>query len=283
MTQKPVAVITGAASGIGFALAQVCAQRGMHVVMADKDVSRLHQAVAQITRNGSASAIPCDVTQALDVDCLLNQTYEQCQRVDMLYNNVGIIGHLAPFWELSPEHIQEVMDVNLYGMIQVLQKFLPVLFKQDFRSHIINMASLFACCVGSQLTPYSMSKHAILALSETLHFELNYFQKPVDVSVVFPSFTDTGLLSNATAETDAFRHYLASCLSFAKPALDVAEYIVRAVENKQFYIFPDKEVSAYHQKRTEAMLQGTFPHQHSIESLLNSLMQRSKKQSSNIA
>lgn len=274
-----VAVITGAASGIGRALSFVYLQRGTIVVLADKDCAKLNNEAGQLISEfpGKVLAIPCDITKPNDVEHLVQQTYEQLGQVDFLYNNAGIIGTLAPVWDLTAEQISEVMDVNLNGMINIIRGFIPFLFKQEIPSQIINIASLYALCSGSQMAAYSMSKHAVLALSESLHFDLKRLEKPVDVSVVFPSFTDTSLLSHPSTNTGNSLHdTLNALLSHSRPAMDVAQHIVQEVEQKQFYILPDKEVKGYCEERTKAILLQENPHLNNIEKLITSLIKRKR-------
>mgnify|MGYP000181447427 CR=1 FL=1 len=271
-----VAVITGAANGIGLALSRVHLQQGIMVVMIDKDSVKLTHETEQLKNDfpDKILAISCDVTNKDEVAKLVQQIEQQLERVDWIYNNAGIIGQLAPVWELNPEYAQQVMNVNVQGMLHIIQAFMPLLFKQNSRAHIINMASLYALCTGSQTAPYSMSKHAVLALSESLYFDLNRLNKPVDVSVVFPSFTDTGLLSNNTEGNSSFHEALQSLLSHSRPAIDIAEHIVREVAQKKFYIFPDKEVKGYCEERTKALLLQENPHITNIEKLMNALIKR---------
>ncbi|EHL31483.1 SDR family NAD(P)-dependent oxidoreductase [Legionella drancourtii] len=273
-----VAVITGAANGIGLALSQVHLRRGITVVMVDKDSNKLlHEAERLKTEfPEKIIAISCDVTNKHEVTQLAQQTQNELGRVDWLYNNAGIIGQLAPVWDLNPEYVQQVMNVNLHGMLHIIQAFTPFLFKQNIQSHIINMASLYALCASSQTAPYSMSKHAVLALSESLYFDLTRLNKPVDVSVVFPSFTDTGLLANNTEGNSSFHDALQSLLSHSRPAMDIAEYIVQEVEQKKFYIFPDKEVKGYCEERTQALLLQENPHVTNVEKLMSALIRRQK-------
>ncbi|MDR3442633.1 MAG: SDR family NAD(P)-dependent oxidoreductase [Legionella sp.] len=272
-----VAVITGAANGIGLALSQLHVQQGITTVMVDKDSVKLQNEAKHLeaTFPGTILTITCDVTKADEVAQLAQQTEKELGRVDWIYNNAGIIGQLAPVWELNPEHVKQVLNVNLHGMIHVIQAFMPFLFKQQFKSHIINMASLYALSASSQTAPYSISKHAVLALSESLYFDLTRMEKPVDVSVVFPSFTDTGLLSNtADATTSSFHGVLQSLLSHSRPAIEIAEHIVKEVEQKKFYIFPDKEVKGYCEERTKALLLQEEPHSTNVEKLMRSLIKR---------
>ena len=276
-SSKRVAVITGAASGIGLALAQACTQRGIHVVMADNAATVLNDQVKQLTSQGKADVlgVECDVTKPESVDNLAKLAMERFQRIDWLFNNAGISGHLAPVWELDNDSIHKVMDVNLFGVIHGIKSFLPIMFEQQHRSQIINMASIYGLCSGSGMAAYAMSKHAIVALSESLYFDLQRLGKPVDVSVVCPSFANTGLLTNSMpADDNKFQLMLGDLIARSRPAEDVAEHIINEVEKHTFYILPDREAKEYCQQRTTAIVEQTSPHQHSLEKIISVLSKR---------
>lgn len=278
---KPVAVITGAASGIGLALSRICLLKGYNVVMADNAVTALCDRVEQLSDecDNAVLGVVCDVTKPESLKHLAKQTHERFDRIDWLFNNAGISSHLAPIWELTSEHIRRVLEVNLWGVIHGIQAFLPYMFEQSHRSHIINISSVYGLCSASQMAPYAMSKHAIVSLSESLYFDLKRLDKLVDVSVVCPSFANTPLLANSpVAHTDALHTMLADLIARSKPAEDVACHIIREVEKKTFYILPDKEVKDYCQQRAQAIIEQTNPHQHSLEKIISSLSARAKKQ-----
>lgn len=274
---QQVAVITGAASGIGLALAEVCIKSGIHVVMADSNQSSLCTNAEKLSIEAPVEilAVVCDVTQPDNLDYLAKKTFEKFNRVDWLFNNAGISGPLAPIWELSSKDIHRVMDVNLHGVLNGLQIFLPLMFEQKHRSHIINMASFYALCSGSQMAAYAMSKHAVLALSESLYFDLQRLNKPVDVSVVCPSFANTDLIANSQPLANNKLHEMVVDLfARATPAMDVAEHIVKEVKNRTFYILPNREVKDYCEQRSKAIVEQTEPHRHSIEKIIGSLAKR---------
>ncbi len=276
-----VAVITGAASGIGLALTQVCLEKGMFVVMVDKNESALAHEIQQLNQHYTQQilSVGCDITKPQEVQQLAHIITQQVKRVDWLFNNAGIIGSLAPIWDVSPQSIHQVMDVNLYGMIHVIQALMPFLFSQSHTSRIINIASLYGVCSGGQVASYAMSKHAVLALSESLYYDLKRMDKPVDISVAFPSFSNTSLLSSPSSTTDApdFHHILDNLLAHARSAKEIAQSIINEVEENKFYIFPDEEVKEYGAKRTQAMLEQTKPHLNEIEQLIQSLIKRNDK------
>lgn len=277
-SDKKVAVITGAASGIGLALAEQCLKRcGMNVVMADISVTSLCDKVEQLSTDAGSEVlgVVCDVSRPESLRHLAKQTIERFNRIDWLFNNAGVSGHFAPLWELTNEHIRKVMDVNLYGVLHGIQAFLPFMFKQQHRSHIINMASLYGLCSGSQLSAYAMSKHAIVALSESLYFDVQRLEKPVSVSVVCPSFANTQLLKNSTPlDNSKFHEMLAELIARSRPAEDVAKHIIDGIIADIFYILPDKEVKEYCAQRTQAVIEQYPPHSHSLEKIISTLSKR---------
>lgn len=275
-----VALITGAASGIGLALSTVCLQKGFTVIMIDKNEAKLHSEIELLKAQYSNSILSylCDITQSEAVQQLAAMIQKKVSHIDWIFNNAGIIGSLSPIWEQDLSQIHKVFDVNIFGMIHILQCFMPQLLQQQHPAHIINMASLYAICSGSQLAPYSMSKHAVLALSESLYFDLKRLQKPINVSVVLPSFTDTALLSPPTPhEASSFHHSLNNLLAHSRPAMEVAAHIIEEVEQKKFYIIPDKEIKGYCEERTKSIVAQDNPHTNNIEKLMLSLFKRSQK------
>lgn len=279
IVNRKVVIVTGAASGIGLALVKACIQEGMCVVMADIAKTTLHEQ-AELLRASSQTEIlevVCDVAKLEDVVQLAKQTYEHFEHVDILINNAGISGQLAPFWELTEQHIRHVMDVNLYGVVHGLHIFLPLMFKQKQRSSIVNMASFYGLCSGSQMSAYAMTKHAIVALSESLYFDLKRLNKPIDLSVVCPSFANTQLLANsAPASFDKFHSMVGNLMERSRPAEDIAACILREVKNKTFYILPDKEVKDYCEQRTNAIINQFAPHEHSVEKIIAALSRRAQ-------
>lgn len=276
---KRVAVITGAASGIGLALTKACMQNDMHVVMADNAVTALSDKLEALSlqANTELLGVVCDVTKLDDVRQLAKKTLERFNRVDLLINNAGISGPLAPIWEQTTEQVRQVIDVNLHGVIHGVQVFLPFMFKQSHRSQLVNMASFYGLCSGSQLASYAMSKHAIVALSESLYFDLRRMNKPVDVSVVCPSFANTQLLANSSPLCpDRLHSMVGALIERSRSAEDVADHIMRELDKKTFYILPDKEVKDYCEQRTKAIVEQNPPHEHSVEKIIASLSERAR-------
>lgn len=279
--EKAVSVITGAAQGIGLALARACLDAGMHVVMADNNVSELCNAVERLSEqyHHDILGVVCDVSQANSLRQLAAKVYETFPKVDFLFNNAGISGQLAPIWEITPEHVSKVLDVNLFGAIHGVHAFVPKMLEQGSPAHIINMASLYGLCAGSHVAAYAMSKHALVALSESLYFDLQAAGHDIAVSVVCPSFTNTKLMNNAcTFQNTALQDALKQLFERARPAEDVAVYILKQTLSGAFYIFPDAEVKTYFSDRTEYALQGELPKAHALEKLMVRLRERAERQ-----
>lgn len=268
---QQVAVITGAASGIGLALAHACVQRNMHVVMVDYDATPLKAAAEKLSHAVESKVLTaiCDVTQPEQVQRVAQQTFDEFNQVDLLINNAGINGPFLPLWEMPIPQIESVMQVNLFGILHGIQAFMPFLFQQKVRGHIVNMASVYGLCSGSLVGSYAMSKHAIVALSESLYFDLKRLNKPVDLSVVCPSFVNTPLLTNSNSSLDApLYQKVQNLMERGRSAEDVAEHILREVANKQFYILPDKEVKDYCEKRLQGILEQKAPSEHNLEKVM---------------
>ncbi|WP_367607211.1 SDR family NAD(P)-dependent oxidoreductase [Legionella sp. W05-934-2] len=274
---RRVAVITGAASGIGLAFTKVCLQNNINVVMADKAVTELCDQVELLSSESDADiyGVVTDVTSMDSVNQLAKQAIEHFGRIDWLFNNAGISGRLAPIWQMPLAHIRTILDVNLHGIIHCIQAFTPLMIKQPHECKIINMASMYGLFSGSQVGAYAMSKSAIIALSESLYFDIQRLNHPIGVSVICPSFVDTSLLNNsAPVHRDPMHEKLAKVLAYSRSADDVAQSIYQGVEAGQFYIFPDLEVKAHYEDRVNAMLAGSMPHTNAIEKLLSQLSDR---------
>ncbi len=243
-----VAVVTGAASGIGLGLCERFVAEGMRVVMADVEEPALAEASAALAGQGGAVLpVPTDVSDADQVAALRQAAMAEFGAVHVLCNNAGVGGPHGPLWQIPAGDWEWVLRVNLGGVINGICAFVPVLTEQD-AAHIVNTASVFGVFAGA-LGPYGISKHAIVALSETLHFQLQSHAPHVGVSVLCPGAVRTRFGSSARNRpawagqvpepTDAER---ASADRFdqlsatgADPA-DVAATVVAGIRGQRFYI-----------------------------------------------
>ncbi|MFT5444251.1 MAG: NAD(P)-dependent dehydrogenase (short-subunit alcohol dehydrogenase family), partial [Myxococcota bacterium] len=183
-----VAVVTGAASGIGRALATGFASEGMRVVAADIDEAGA-KATAK-TIGGDAIALCVDVASGDSVDALANASFDAFGQVDLLVNNAGVFqGGLC--WERSVEDWDWTLGVNVWGIIHAIRSFVPRMIAQDTEGHIVNTASVAAFVAGPASSPYVVSKCAALSLTECLALDLGAVGSKIGASVLTPSTFDT--------------------------------------------------------------------------------------------
>ena len=167
-----VAVITGAACGIGRAIAERCLSEGMKVVLADVNDSDLATAETELTSlGGSVLAVRTDVSNRSDVERLAQQTLDAYGQVHLLVNNAGIGAGGSP-WEATWNDWEWAIGVNLWGVIHGVKVFTPLMLAQNVECHIVNTASTAGLAVGGASAPYSVTKHGVVALSESLYLTL---------------------------------------------------------------------------------------------------------------
>lgn len=248
-----VAVVTGAASGIGRAIAERCAEEGMCVVLADIEKSALDMAAAELSANGAnVLAVQTDVSNAAAVEALARQTLDKFGAVHLLVNNAGVAGGNVSTGTLADW--QWVLGVNLWGVVHGVRVFTPIMLNQDTECHIVNTASVAGLLPGG-LGIYTVSKHAVVALSETLYQELAQANAKVKVSVLCPGFIrtrigesernrPTELQNEAMAVTlgdVAARQAMNEMIQLGIPPDQVADLVFEAVQNEKFYILPNAE------------------------------------------
>ncbi|MGV0836323.1 SDR family oxidoreductase [Mycolicibacterium thermoresistibile] len=189
--------ITGAARGIGYATAKALLARGARVVIGDRDVALQESAVAQLTKLGSVSGYPLDVTDRESFATFLDKARtDGGGHIDVLINNAGVMP-IGPFLEQSEESIRSSIEVNLYGVLAGCQLVLPQMMQRR-SGHIINIASLSGLIPVPGQVVYVGAKFGVVGLSAALADEMAPYG--VDVSVVMPPFTRTELISG-TKET----------------------------------------------------------------------------------
>jgi NAD(P)-dependent dehydrogenase (short-subunit alcohol dehydrogenase family) len=188
-----VAVVTGAASGIGFALAERCAALGMRVVIADIERPRLADAEAKLAGQGAeVLAVPTDVSQADSVAALARAAVDQFGGVQLVFNNAGVIAG-GTTWESPLSDYEWLMGVNLWGVIHGIRTFVPILLEQDCETHVVNTSSMAGVTTMPYAGIYHMTKHGVVALSECLFHELGAKDARVGVSVLCPEGVATGI------------------------------------------------------------------------------------------
>jgi NAD(P)-dependent dehydrogenase (short-subunit alcohol dehydrogenase family) len=266
-----IAVITGAASGIGRGIAERCVQEGMKVVLADVEEPALAQTEQELRSAGATVlAVKTDVSSAADVEALAQKSIDAFGEVHLLFNNAGV-GAGSTIWESSLADWQWVMGVNLWGIIHGLRVFVPIMLTQDTECHIVNTASVAGLLPYHPAAPYQVTKHAVVALSEQLYYSLGENNAKVKTSVLCPGWVNTQIVDSArnrppeledeqmseplNPEHEAVVQEMRQAAQAGMSTQQVADYVFKAIRAEQFYILTHPEFNAMVQQHMEAVLQ----------------------------
>lgn len=237
-----VAVITGAGSGIGRALAHACATEGMKLALLDLTQASLEETAAGVTPE--VLLLPCDVTDEAAVEAAAARVYETFGGAHLLFNNAGVFTG-GPLWTAPTKEWRWCLDVNVMGVVHGLRSFIPRMLKSGQPAHIVNTASVGGLTSPPHYSVYSASKHAVVALSECLHHDLREVTDRIGVSVLCPAFVKTAIADapttdqNGALSPDAAAHRQATRDLMQKARLtadDVARLALDGVKAKRFYI-----------------------------------------------
>jgi NAD(P)-dependent dehydrogenase (short-subunit alcohol dehydrogenase family) len=273
-----VAVITGAASGIGRELANVAAGLGMKLVLADVQVHPLERASAELQAEGaSVLAMVCDVRKGRLVQELADAAVARFGAVHLVFNNAGVsAGGLV--WESSEADWEWVLGVNLWGAIHGVRIFTRLMLARaarepGYRGHIVNTASMAGLVNPPAMGVYNVSKHAVVALSESLYHDLRLVDAPIGVSVLCPYVVPTAIVhahrqrpedvkavdeptaSQLAAQAMREQAVAAGTVS----ALDVARLAFEAVREERFYIYSHPQAMDGVAERMEAIVHQQLP------------------------
>ena len=189
------AVITGGASGIGRALAELFLSKGMNVVLGDIEQAALDITVAELSQKGPCIGLVTDVSKGEDVQRLADLALETFGAIHIACNNAGVFAG-GLLWEESIADYQWQMDVNQWGVIHGIRTFVPIMKAQDTDCHIVNTSSMAGVTAMPYSGIYHMTKHAVLAMSESLYHELSFHAPNVKVSVLCPEAINTGIAAS---------------------------------------------------------------------------------------
>jgi len=273
------AVITGAGSGFGLEVSRIAANLGMNVVMADVQQGALDSAVAEITALGvQVLPVRCDVSKAAEVEAMGVATFERFGAPNFVFNNAGVGGG-GLVWESTVKDWEWVLGVNLMGVAHGLRVFTPMMLdaaKKDpaWRGHITNTASMAGLLAAPNMGVYTVSKHAVVAMSETLYQDLSLVTDQISASVLCPFFVPTGISQshrNRPADmTEQGAKLTKSQLigqantdkavgSGKVTAADVAQLVFNAVAANQFYIYSHPKAIKSVQTRMEDIMLARNP------------------------
>jgi len=243
-----VAVVTGAASGIGRGTATRFAAEGMKVVLADIEEGTLNSVRAELADNGATVlAVPTDVSQGESMDALAERALDEFGAVHLVHLNAGVAGG-GLSWQLSELDWQWVLGVNLWGVIHGVRAFVPPMLERGEEGHIVITGSMAGLTSSGFLGPYNVSKHGAVTLAETLAKELAMTQSRLGVSVLCPGWVSTGIGSSARNRPDDLRNpgdrgmgdlgtgTIKGVIDSGMAPAEVAEHVVAAVRDERFYI-----------------------------------------------
>src|SRR5262249_25867294 len=231
-----IAIVTGGASGIGEALAEALSERGTLTVIADLNGEGARRVADKIKqRGGRAEAVTLDVSDAEEVQRLVDETVAKHGRLDFIFNNAGI-GVGGEVQNLKLEDWRRVIDINLMGVIYGTSAAYQVMIRQGF-GHIVNTASLAGLISGPGMAPYVAAKHAVVGLSKSLRVEAAIYG--VKVTAVCPGFIQTGIYDAGTYRNFSKEQLLKKIPFKMLPSQDAAQIILRGIEkNKAIIAFP---------------------------------------------
>lgn len=264
-----VAVVTGAASGIGLAMGRAFAAQGMKVVLADIEADVLSKAAAELPEGTEVETVTCDVSDGAQVDALRDRAVDRFGTVHVVCNNAGVSTG-GPVWSHSPEDWEWVLGVNLHGVINGVRSFTPLLIDQG-EGHIVNTASMAGLSSPPFMGVYNVSKHAVVALSETLFGDLALVgASGVGVSVLCPGWVRTRIHEAGRnrphpvevpddESASAFAEIAGSLINGGLDPDDVARTVVDAVLAERFYILTHPEWMAMITGRVDCIVNGTDP------------------------
>lgn len=236
----PVAVITGAASGIGAGLAREAARRGMQVVLADRDAAALEAVAAEIGDN--ALPVPTDVTDIGAVEELAELAYRHFGPVDLLFNNAGVMT-TGLSWEIPADKWKASWQVNVEGILNGLRAFVPRLIAADRPARIVNTASVGGFLPSPLMAPYSATKFAVVALTEALAGELKMLGTKIEVSLLAPGPVKSGIFRDPPPDAaEQFHGVMTSMLE--QNGLEPDEFASRvfdAIDRGDYWIIPQPE------------------------------------------
>src|ERR671931_930951 len=264
-----VAAVTGAASGLGRAMALAFADEGMHVALAD--VADTSDTFAQVERRGvSAVSMQLDVTNFQDVEAFAQLIDKDLGGAHVVCNNAGV-SPLGAAWETSLGDWQWIMGVNLWGVIHGVRAFVPRLLARN-QGHVVNTASVAGIINPPGTAAYNVTKHAVVALSETLYHDLCERHSRVGVSVLCPAYVPTGIADSERNRPAGFAPAPKSKETLAREAMlrkavtsgrlsagDVARAVVQAVKEERFYVLTHPRIKGAIRARMEDILEERAP------------------------
>jgi len=273
-----VAVVTGAASGIGWGLAERCAEEGMKVVLADIEESALKVAEKELKNRGAdVLTVLTDVSKLSELETLAQKTLDTFGGVHLLFNNAGVqvgAGAGKPLWENTLADWEWVLGVNLWGVIHGTKVFIPIMLKQQTECHVVNTSSMAGLITEPMIVIYAVTKAGVIKLSEGLYLQLKNRNASIGVSVLCPAFVSSKLGDAARNRPTELRNPPEKPQQQEQPPLmsamrkgnwnnlspeQCAEIVFKAIREDTFYILTDPLTNILAKQRADNILQGLNP------------------------
>ena len=271
-----VAVITGAASGIGLALTQKCLSLGMSVVMADIEEQVLNKVAEEIQASGENNilTVPTDVSVLAAIEELAEKAINHFGAVHLLFNNAGVGGG-GNSWESTQKDWDWVIGVNLWSVIYGVRVFTPIMINQDEECHIVNTASVAGLVGGVTNAPYSVTKHGVVALTEHLYADLKNENTKVGASVLCPGFVNTNIIDSnrnrpthlenfaepppMTEEQEGMRDMFKQVLEQGMQPHELADKVFEGIRADRLYLLTHTDFNDAIQNRANNITNGINP------------------------
>src|SRR5712692_8543152 len=260
-----VAAVTGAASGLGRAMALAFADEGMDLALADVDQKGLQEVLQAVKAKGvDGFTMQVDVSKQAEIDAFA----ARAGKIYLVCNNAGV-SPLGAVWENTLADWQWILGVNLWGVIHGVRAFVPRLLAQG-EGHVVNTASVAGLISPPGMGAYNVTKHAVVALSESLYHDLRSRGAPVGVSVLCPAYVPTGIadsernrpreLLNPGKKPSKEEALLEKAVASGKlSADDVARAVVAAVKEERFYVLTHPRIKGAIRARMEDLLDERAP------------------------
>jgi NAD(P)-dependent dehydrogenase (short-subunit alcohol dehydrogenase family) len=271
--KQRVAVITGGASGLGRAMAARFGREGMRLMLADVDTQALDKTAGELRDSGLTVATHrTDVSRAEEVEALARATVDRFGAAHVVCNNAGV-APLGAVWESTTADWTWGMGVNVWGVIHGVRVFTPIMLAQGTEGHIVNTASVAGLISPPGMGVYNVTKHAVVALTESLHHDLVRAGARIRCSVVCPAYFPSGIADSernrpgdlpATATKTATQLAMEAAMKKAVSsgrltAGDVAEQVFLAIQNERFYVITHRAIKPAVEARMRDILEDRTP------------------------